>query len=347
MKHEDFIRQCFTLAKLGETRAFPNPIVGSVIVHNGEVIGQGLHEYCGGPHAEVNAVTDVIKHGKENLLQDSTIYVNLEPCAHHGKTPPCADLIIRHKFKRLVFSSYDPNPLVSGQGLARIRDAGIEIIEPKDLDLELVEASNNLNKPFFKLINNRHCEPTKRSEGGVAIQSSRNYWITLKAALNSNNEFITGSWQTGEEARKAAHRMRSTHQLLVTSIRTVLADNPEYNVRFSAEELALAEIKNPDILILKSSTDFTEAQRKTLRIFDQKYNRKIIEASIGAGKDYTNLKTCMQAMPGIGYQKIMIEAGPKLSQAFREEGLVDEYVEFREWSKDDRKNQSSLGSHLF
>lgn len=305
--HAYYLRRCFELARKGESRTFPNPIVAAVIVNaNGEIIGEGFHEYYGGAHAEVNAVTYC-----QNLeeLKNSTLYVSLEPCAHHGKTPPCTDLIIKHQFKRLVFSSYDPNPKVSGQGLARIRAAGIEIIEPKDLNPELVKESDNLNKPFFKLIKNgRH-------------------WITLKVALNTKNEFIKGAWQTGEEARKAVHRLRSTHQLLVTSIRTVIADDPEYNVRFSPEELSLKEIKNPDILILKSSTDFTEDERKTLRIFDPKYNRKVFEANIP--KDYKDLESCLESFSQQGYQKIMVEAGPRLSQAFLDAGLVDEYIEFK------------------
>jgi diaminohydroxyphosphoribosylaminopyrimidine deaminase / 5-amino-6-(5-phosphoribosylamino)uracil reductase len=102
MNHNYYIQCCLNLAKLGESKAFPNPIVGSVVVNeNGEIIGEGLHEYYGGAHAEVNAIVNA---AKQSILEKCTIYVSLEPCSHYGKTPPCADLIIKHKFKRLVYA---------------------------------------------------------------------------------------------------------------------------------------------------------------------------------------------------------------------------------------------------
>lgn len=320
MEHTPFLKECFRLARLGEASTFPNPIVGCVIVHEGTIIGRGFHEIFGGAHAEVNAINSVILRPEgsgdpvhKELLSNSTIYISLEPCAHHGKTPPCTDLIIKHKFKTLVYAAKDPNPLVAGKGIKKIKAAGIEVIGPEDLNSEIVSEAESLNKAFYKIV------------------SGGNFFITCKVALDSKGEQFTepGVWQTGEDARREVHRMRSCHQLLITSIRTVLADNPEYNVRFSAEELGLVEIKNPDILILKSNTNFTDEQKNSLRIFDPKYNRKVFEASISESGDYQDLETCLESIANKGYQKIMLEAGPTLSKAFINEGLVDDYVEFR------------------
>ena len=332
--HNKFLQECFRLAKLGESKTFPNPIVGCVIVHEGKIIGSGFHEVYGGAHAEVNALRHceheaslqgektnaVIARSEatwqstyQKLLENSTIYISLEPCSHHGKTPPCADLIIKHKFKTLVYAALDPNPLVAGKGIAKIKAAGIEVIGPEDLDPEIVTEAESLNKAFYKIV------------------SGGKYFITCKVALDKDGKMFTqpGVWQTGEDARKQVHRMRSCHQLLITSSRTVLVDDPEYNVRFSAEELGLAEIKNPDILILKSITNFTDEQKDSLRIFNPKYNRKVFEACISESGDYQDLETCLDSMANKGYQKIMVEAGPTLSKAFLDEDLVDDYVEFR------------------
>ncbi|MDA0773157.1 MAG: bifunctional diaminohydroxyphosphoribosylaminopyrimidine deaminase/5-amino-6-(5-phosphoribosylamino)uracil reductase RibD [Cyanobacteria bacterium] len=303
-KHNQYLEQCFKLAKRGETLAFPNPIVGSVIVHQNKIIGQGFHRQAGQAHAEVNAINDAITNGYQNLFPESTIYVSLEPCSHTGKTPPCADLIIKHRFKCLVFSSYDPNPIVNSSD--KIKAAGIEVIEPKDLEPKLVQESNYLNRVFFK-----------------TIQEPNSTWITVKIATTADGRMITKPdeprWITNAESRKDVHRMRSCNDLLITSIRTIEADNPEYTVRHSAKELILATIKNPDVAILKSSTDFSH---RNFKIFKEA-NRKVIEHKV------IDLKSTIQNFIDQGYKRIMIEVGPKLSEAFIEAALVDEIVHYQ------------------
>ncbi len=344
MNHNQYLQRCLELASQGETLAFPNPIVGCVIVHHDQIIGEGFHEYYGGAHAEVNAVTNAVEHHCEErsdeaintLFKESTIYVSLEPCAHHGKTPPCADLIIKHKFKRLVFSSYDPNPLVSGKGLERIRTAGIEVIEPKDLDPNIVAESDWSHRVFFKMMRQwiSHCKEdeaeilTSLRSSGQALQSTlSDIWLTLKVAATAEGNMISKErWITNRESRKAVHRLRSTHQLLITSISTVRADDPEYTVRHSAQELGLRDIRNPDVVILKSMQDFTEQERQTLKIF-QKHNRKVFEYHCDKNNP-DSLKQFITEMKTQGYSKIMIEAGPTLSAAFLESGLVDEIIHY-------------------
>ena len=125
MTEELYMRRCFELAERAIGYTYPNPLVGAVIVHNGEIIGEGYHKFYGGPHAEVNAINSV---KEQDLLKESTIYVNLEPCSHYGKTPPCADLIVSKQFKRVVISNKDPFPEVCGRGIKKLEDAGIEVV---------------------------------------------------------------------------------------------------------------------------------------------------------------------------------------------------------------------------
>ena len=123
IRNSDYMQRALDLARLGLGKVSPNPMVGSVIVHEGIVIGEGWHKQFGGPHAEVEAIRSV---SDPSLLPESTMYVTLEPCSHYGKTPPCADLIIEKKIKKIVIAMQDPNPLVAGKGIAKLKAAGIE-----------------------------------------------------------------------------------------------------------------------------------------------------------------------------------------------------------------------------
>jgi diaminohydroxyphosphoribosylaminopyrimidine deaminase/5-amino-6-(5-phosphoribosylamino)uracil reductase len=139
-----FMHRALDLAKLGIGSVSPNPRVGCVIVNDQKIIGEGWHKQYGGPHAEVNAVKEV---ADKTLLKESTVYVTLEPCSHVGKTPPCADLLIEHKVKKVVVSNLDSNPLVAGEGIKKLRKAGIEVITGI-----LEKDGNELNKRFFTFI---------------------------------------------------------------------------------------------------------------------------------------------------------------------------------------------------
>jgi len=144
--HETYMQRCLDLAILGIGSVSPNPLVGAVIVHDGQIIGEGCHRQYGQAHAEVNAVNDVLsKYGNaEELLKNSTIYVSLEPCAHYGKTPPCADLIIRHCIPKVFVGCRDPFDAVNGKGIEKLQEAGIEVITGV-----LEEECQWLNRRFF------------------------------------------------------------------------------------------------------------------------------------------------------------------------------------------------------
>ena len=141
MKEETYMRRCLQLASLGLGYTSPNPMVGAVIVYQNTIIGEGYHHRCGEPHAEVNALNSVTN---KTLLKESTLYVNLEPCSHFGKTPPCADAIIRHGIPKVVIGSIDYHDKVNGSGVRKLRDAGVEVIENV-----CREECEELNKRFF------------------------------------------------------------------------------------------------------------------------------------------------------------------------------------------------------
>jgi diaminohydroxyphosphoribosylaminopyrimidine deaminase/5-amino-6-(5-phosphoribosylamino)uracil reductase len=334
--HEDFLSRCLKLAQQGETLAYPNPIVGCVITHNGKIVTEGFHRCFGQEHAEVNAINSFLASIFQNAqkqspsrLEDCDIYVSLEPCSHYGKTPPCADLIIKHGFKTLVYSCKDPHPAVSGRGIEKISDHGIKIIGPDKIDKKIIDESIFLNRVFFHRLTNP-------------------YWLTCKIARDENLSMLKtnlaeagardpsspqSGWITNNESRKRAHRLRSCHQLLITSLNTVIADNPFYNIRYSPEELGLADIKNPDILILKNQKEFSSSERAHLNLFRQEPQRKIIEQKNHL--DYPDLKLLLESLPARGYSKIMLEAGPRLSLEFLKAGLVNELVIYQKISRDD------------
>lgn len=307
-EHSKHLKRCFELARLGESYTAPNPNVGAVIVVDDLQIAEGFHQKAGEAHAEVQAIKDLeSKCSEEELAKiypQASIYINLVPCSHHGKTPPCCDLIIKKGFKRVIYSSDDPNPLVD-TAASKLKEAGIEVVTPEDLNLEIVEESNWINRAFFKW-----------------IKTGKSY-VTLKVASRADGSTETRDgedrWVTNEYSRKEVHRMRSANDLLVTGAQSIRIDDSSLNVRHLASELDLAETKNPDIIVLyrKQSLD-----TEKYKIFKLDPSRKVMQAT---GED---LGIAIQAFEAFGYKRIMIETGAKLSQAFLEAGLVDEVVHF-------------------
>ena len=324
---EKFLHECFRLAKLGETQAFPNPIVGTVIVHNNLILGKGFHRKSGEAHAEVNAIQDAIARNPSNyekLLSESDIYVSLEPCNHHGKTPPCIDLIKKYKFKRLIFSTRDPNPDLNSAREASYKELlknGTEIIGPKKISQETKIESDYLNRVFFHKL------------------ESELPWINIKIASYADGSMITkvsDQWITNSNSRKEGHRLRSVNDLLITGINTVKMDNPSLNVRYSKVELKLNDIKNPDLLILKKTQDFSEKERRKLNIFTEAENRTINELKVSKLKPKSpgdkviledNLFNSLQEYLK-KYPRIILEAGPKLTSSFIKEGLFNEITHY-------------------
>ena len=215
LSHEFFMRRCIQLAQQGRMHAAPNPMVGAVIVHEGRIIGEGFHTCCGKPHAEVNAIHSV-RPADRPLLKDSTIYVSLEPCAHYGRTPPCALLIVRTGIPRVVVGCIDPFAKVQGRGIAILREAGVEVT------VGVLEAEcQALNRRF------------------ITAQTLHRPFITLKWARSADG-FID-SWRESAEEGAArlssdyslmrVHRLRALHQAILVGHRTLELDRPSLTVR--------------------------------------------------------------------------------------------------------------------
>jgi diaminohydroxyphosphoribosylaminopyrimidine deaminase/5-amino-6-(5-phosphoribosylamino)uracil reductase len=210
-----FMRRCLQLASHGLGTTSPNPLVGSVIVHPERgIIGEGWHHQAGGPHAEVKAIQSVADH---DWLAESTLYVNLEPCSHHGKTPPCADLIVKMGIRKVVVGMEDPNPLVAGQGLRRLKDAGVNVKVNVD-----VNECKSLNKRFL-----------------AYVLKNRPY-IILKWAQSADGRMDPrmdppagdgGIPVSSPETQKWVHLWRSEEPALLTGSGTILVDQPQLNVR--------------------------------------------------------------------------------------------------------------------
>lgn len=207
---EKWMRRALELAAGGRGHVSPNPMVGAVIVRDGQVIGEGYHEKYGQLHAERNALADCRDRG--NTPEGATIYVTLEPCCHYGKTPPCTEAIMENRLGRVVYGTTDPNPLVAGKGLQILRDAGITVDGPV-----LEEECRDLNRIFF------HYMTT-----GLP-------YVILKYAMTADGKIATvtgdSKWITGEEARRHVHQTRKAVAAIMAGIGTVLADDPMLNCR--------------------------------------------------------------------------------------------------------------------
>ena len=240
LTNEDYLKRAIELALLGLGYVSPNPMVGAVIVHKDQIIGEGYHEKYGEAHAEVNAINQVLNNftNAEELLKEATIYVTLEPCAHFGKTPPCADLIIKYQIPNIVIGCLDPFKHVNGRGIEKLREAGLNVITGV-----LAKECKELNRRFFK-----------------SIKKQRPY-VILKWAETQDHYFspedAKKKWITGEEAKKMVHLWRSQEDAILVGKKTALVDNPQLNVR-------LIEGRNP----IRAVIDRNLKLPKTLNLFD-------------------------------------------------------------------------------
>lgn len=218
---EFYMKRALELAEKGIGRTAPNPLVGAVIVKNGRIIGEGWHEKFGEPHAEVNAIHNAVENP-----EGAELYVTLEPCCHYGKTPPCTDLLIQKKVRRVVVGVRDPDPRVAGGGIQRLREAGIEVTVGV-----LEQDCTNLNEVFF------HFTKTRRP------------FVVVKAAMSLDGKIAAPSgesrWITGEAARRDVHHLRNRYSAIMAGVETVIRDDPELTCR-------LEDGRNPKRIILDS-----------------------------------------------------------------------------------------------
>ncbi len=296
------MQRALQLAALGREWVSPNPMVGCVIVHNDLIIGEGFHQKYGDAHAEVNAFNTVIN---KDLLSESTVYVTLEPCSHFGKTPPCADLLIKHKVKKVVICNTDPFPQVSGTGIKKLQAAGIEVITGV-----LDKAGEELNKRFFKAHQTGLpyvvIKWAETSDGFVA-QKDGNSLAISNATTN-----IT------------VHRWRAEEAGILVGTNTVLTDNPQLNAR------NWPEANNPLRIVidknLRIKGDFNIFDRKQKTLIYNLHKNQIDEnlEFIQLNSDANFLKNMLSNLKRRGINSVLVEGGPQLIQSFFEEQYYDE-----------------------
>lgn len=304
MKEEEkYIRRCIQLARNGLCNTPPNPMVGAVIVCDGRIIGEGYHVRCGEGHAEVNAIRSV---RRPELLSRSTIYVSLEPCAHYGKTPPCADLIVEKQIPRIVIGCQDPFAQVAGRGIQRLRDAGREVVVGV-----LEEECRRLIERF------------------VTFHARQRPFVTLKWAQSADG-FIDRLRTEGTPAllsspctQMVTHKRRAEHQAILVGRRTALLDNPRLDVRHWAGPQPLR------IVIDRAGTLPSD-----LHLLDGSAPTWVVTACRAAHRPnvtYLTLDFDQPLLPQLlselhrqGIQSLLVEGGRTLLQSFLDEGLWDE-----------------------
>lgn len=304
---EKYMDMALTLALRGTGAVSPNPLVGCVLVRNGAVIGSGWHMRCGEAHAEVYAVRDA---GGD--AAGATAYVNLEPCSHFGRTPPCADLLIEKGVVRVVVGLQDPNPKVNGKGIEKLLAAGIEV-ETGVLE----DRCRFINRGF--IMKEKHGRP----------------WVQLKVASSLDGKVALGDgsskWITGAESRRKVHGMRARHDALITGVGTVLADDPEMTVRDAPGRTPLRVVLDPDLSIPEDARILDLSNGETMIITAHSAPLDKVEGLRRRGVEVVLLPTSGQveimavlALLGAkGVNYLMVEAGPRVVGSFLGSGLVD------------------------
>lgn len=301
------MQRCLELAQLGAGQVSPNPMVGAVIVFCEQIIGEGFHKHHGQSHAEVNAINMVFDRYPDaaNILSQSTIYISLEPCSHFGKTPPCADLIIKHKIHKAIVGSRDPFSAVNGKGIEKLRNAGTEVMEGI-LEKECL----SLNKRFF-----------------TRIVKQRPY-VILKWAQTTDGFFAPETpaqcWITGEASRKLVHLWRSEEDAILIGKNTAAIDNPKLNVRYGSG-------KSPKRIVIDRNLELS----KELDLFDASVET-IVFNELGTSTEknikYVALENFDHYLPQYilfqlylqDIQSVIIEGGAITLNHFIQQGLWDE-----------------------
>jgi diaminohydroxyphosphoribosylaminopyrimidine deaminase/5-amino-6-(5-phosphoribosylamino)uracil reductase len=305
---ERHMRRALALAERGLFTTQPNPRVGCVIAHGEVVVGEGWHRRAGEPHAEVHALREAGERAS-----GATAYVTLEPCAHHGRTPPCADALVAARVARVVAAIRDPNPRVSGGGFAKLRDPGIEVATG------LCEAeARSLNEGFLS-----------RMERGRP-------WVRLKiaASLDGRTALASGEskWITGEAARDDVQRWRARSSAILTGIGTVLADDPRLTVRLDEPHVPPlrvvldATLRTPGgAHVLDGSISTLVAHATNRAPTDARFDR-VDRLGVEASGGKLDLAAILAALASREVNELQVEAGPILSGSFLASGLVDELL---------------------
>lgn len=300
----EYMRRALALAERGRGRTNPNPMVGCVIVRDGQVLGEGWHEKAGQPHAEVNAVA-----AAGGDIAGATVYVSLEPCAHQGKTPPCTDLLIRHRPARVVAAMEDPNPLVSGTGIAALRAEGI-LVEVGVLEAE----ARRQNEVFIKYI------------------TTGRPFVIAKCAMTLDGKIATRTghsrWVTSEDARRMVHELRNQVDGVLVGSRTVMLDDPSLTTRLERDDT-----RDPVRVILDAG-EYLDAGRRVFHVEssaptwvavteerDYSFAGQIIR--VPRGKGGVDMGALVEELGKRGISHLLIEGGGTTHASAFEAGVVD------------------------
>ena len=317
MADESYIQLAIEIAKKGEGSVSPNPLVGCVIVKDNRIIGAGYHQKFGEDHAEINAINSTAES-----LEGSTLYVNLEPCSHYGKTPPCVDRIIKEKIKRVVIGTLDLNPLVSGNGVKALKKAGIDV-KVGVLDKECVE----LNKFFFKFIKNKIPY--------VSLKAAQ----TLDGMIADKNK--NSRWISSNESRKYVHWLRARFDAILIGSETARIDNPKLTVR-------MVDGRNPYRVVLDTNLKLSY----NLNLFKYNVDKKTVVVSSDHNKSKLTkinklkklgveilflkpndqgripLKKVLKELSKLHITSVLVEGGSKIYSAFIKQKLFDDIYLF-------------------
>ena len=299
------MRRCFELARKGLGMTKANPLVGAVIVHDGQIIGEGYHHEFGGPHAEVNAIRSV---RDPSLFPESTLYCNLEPCSHHGKTPPCTILIRQKGLKRVVISNHDPFPSVNGKGIRHLEEAGIEVTQAC-----LEEEGFQLNRRFFHYVNYR------RPYVILKWAQTADGYIDLEREPGNQEG---PRWISDELSRTLVHKWRSEESAIMVGTNTVLTDNPKLTVRrwTGDNPVRITLDRNGR---LPQSAEILDGKQETI-VFTgvpRNYSGKI--QLVHADPSY-EMVDVMEELFDRQIVSVLVEGGAKLHETFLDSGLWDE-----------------------
>jgi diaminohydroxyphosphoribosylaminopyrimidine deaminase / 5-amino-6-(5-phosphoribosylamino)uracil reductase len=306
VNHQTFMRRCLQLAQQGLGRVAPNPLVGALLVHNNKIIAEGYHAQYGGPHAEVNALKNVTD---ADILANSTLYVSLEPCSHHGKTPPCANLILEKGIKNVVVACTDPNPMVAGKGIKLLQDAGVNVVTGI-----LEQDALAINRRF------------------ITYQTKKRPYIILKWAQTVDG-YIDKPHTPGStpvsiqvsslQSHRLVHLWRSHEQAILVGKNTVINDNPALTVR-------LVDGQNP----LRVVIDTNATLSGNLKIFDNEAPTLVInkrQAKVALGTEWVQVDESTDLLTGLmdilhqrNIGSVLVEGGADTLNRFIAQGLWDE-----------------------
>lgn len=313
---QKFISYAINLSKRNLGITSPNPVVGCIITKNNQIISTGITAKNGRPHAEAIAIEQALKKG--NNLEGTTLYVTLEPCSHFGKTPPCVTEIIENKISRVVIATIDPDKRVNGQGIQKLREAGIEVISGI-----MEEQAREINKGFFK---------SKITEMP---------YVTLKLATSLDGKIATKSydskWITSEKSRSFSHHLRAINDAIIVGANTIRKDNPILDCRilglreYSPKRIIIARNLNFD----ENSEIFKTAKKIPTFIltyeqnFDAKKFEKVEIIFCDSKNDKIDLRNGLKKLHEKGINSILVEGGQNIATSFLKENLIDELIWIR------------------